>query len=59
MKSWKTTMAGVATLLTGLADILMGLANGTPINWAVDIVALTTGIGLILGKDFNVSGVGK
>lgn len=52
LKNWKTTLAGVATLLT----IIVHLANnGWAIN-ATDIAGVTAAFGLVGAKDHNVTG---
>lgn len=51
--SWKTTVfGGIPLILTGLGGII---SSGGDITLE-SITAIFTGIGLILGKDFNVSG---
>ena len=49
--SWKTTLGGVVSILMAALNIADGLLNGTPINWAVTIAAITTGLGLIFARD--------
>lgn len=56
MKSWKTTLGGVATILAGVsAAIKFALAN----DYGAAITTLTTtlpaGIALIFARDNNVS----
>lgn len=49
MKNWKTTIAGAASLLTGIVQIIKGdIASGAS--------AIVAGIGLIFAKDNNVTG---
>lgn len=56
MTNWKTTSAGIAAILVVVADVLNNLANGNAPLSPADITGIITGIGLILGKDFNVTG---
>ena len=48
-KSWKTTLAGLASIATGV----ISFSNGETMT---GITAIIAGVGLLLGKDFNVSG---
>lgn len=49
MKNWKTTLAGAASLLTGIVQIIKGdIASGAS--------AIVAGVGLIFAKDNNVTG---
>ena len=51
IKSWKTTLLGLATVLFAVAQFV---SSG---NLTSEIVAqIVAGIGLILAKDHNVSG---
>ncbi len=50
--SWKTASAGIASLLATVAHVA---ARGWQIDMA-DINGAIAGIGLILAKDFNVTG---
>lgn len=58
-KNWKTTLAGVGTLLTAVAQIITAVANGTMPNWEVVIPLVIGGFGLLFAKDYNVTGTGK
>lgn len=49
--NWKTTVAGLATILGALADILHGVSAGSKVDWQVDGAAIVAGIGLIAAKD--------
>jgi hypothetical protein len=55
LTNWKTTLAGVAAILTALGDIVHSLSTGTPVNYNVDIPAIIGGIGLIAAKDSSTS----
>lgn len=58
MENWKTTLAGVGTLLVALGHMATGMSNGAGIA-APDLMAIATAIGLIMAKDHNVTGAGK
>lgn len=48
VKNWKTTLAGIATILAGVSKA---------INEGLSVEALgliVAGIGLVLGRDYNV-----
>lgn len=49
VKNWKTTLAAIAALATGISLI----ANG---NQAEGIAAIITAIGLFFAKDANITG---
>lgn len=52
MTNWKTTCAGVGTILAALADIATALGHGTITqNLTADIAAIIAGVGLILAND--------
>lgn len=53
--SWKTTAAGLAAVLSALAHIADGIANGKPIDWTVSIAGITSGIGLLFARDNKVT----
>lgn len=55
MRNWKTTSAGVANILTALGDIVHAIATGQPINYAVDMPMIITGVGLLSAKDASTS----
>jgi hypothetical protein len=56
MKSWKTTLSGVATILGGVAGaIKLYLSGNVGEAITVGFTAITTGIGLIAARDNNVS----
>jgi uncharacterized membrane protein YhiD involved in acid resistance len=59
MKSWKTTLTGVLTILVALASAAKALLDGDPStnpDFGAIIAAITAGIGLIAAKDSNVTG---
>lgn len=58
MKSWKTTLAGVGTILTAVGVALKAVFDGDPstsVNFEATITAITAGIGLIAARDNGVS----
>lgn len=55
MKSPRTTMAGIAAILTAGAAILSGLAEGGSVDWTAAIAAIISGVGLIFARDNNVT----
>lgn len=57
MKSWKTTVSGVLTILAGVAaGGKLILAGQVSEGIGVIITAVTAGLGLIAAKDSNVTG---
>lgn len=58
MKSWKTTVTGVAAILTAVGAALTALFDNDP-NTTLDVTvtasAIMAGIGLIFARDNNVS----
>jgi uncharacterized membrane protein YjjP (DUF1212 family) len=51
MKDWKTTLAGVATILGTLCSAGLALYHGQPLNFPVVTAGITAGIGLIHAAD--------
>lgn len=51
-KNWKTTFCGIATIFTGVKQII------TTGDLAGSINTIMLGIGLIFAKDYNVTGSG-
>ena len=58
MKNWKTTSAGITSIITGLTMIVYGVfqKNITPELITAAITALLTGVGLLYAKDFDKTG---
>lgn len=59
MKNWKTTLAGAATILGALANAFLEFNTGgfAAINLTTLSTAVMAGLGLIVAKDFNKTGV--
>lgn len=58
MKSWKTTTAGIGTILAALGAALSAQFDADPLtvaNWGAVITAITAGVGLILARDNDKS----
>jgi predicted Zn-dependent protease len=55
--SWKTSLAGVASILTGLLALVHSGQNGTitTADITTALTAITAGVGLIFARDNNVS----
>jgi hypothetical protein len=52
LTNWKTTAAGVAAILTALADMATAFSHGTISgSLSADVAAIIAGIGLIFAKD--------
>lgn len=51
MKDWKTTVAGVLTILGTLTTAGLGYLHQQPVNLPAVIAGLTTGVGLIHAAD--------
>lgn len=57
LKSWKTTAAGIVSILTGVLTAFTQYLNGgfAAVSWEILIATITAGIGLMFAKDSNVS----
>jgi hypothetical protein len=58
MKSWKTTLTGIAAILTAVGAALTAIFDNNPnttIDVAVTASAVMAGIGLIFARDNNVT----
>lgn len=56
--SWKTTLAGIATILTAVGNAVKALVDNDPstsVDIGVLIAAITAGIGLIMSRDNKVT----
>jgi hypothetical protein len=58
MKSWKTSLTGIAAILTAVGAAIMALMDNDPatvIDVAATAAAVMAGVGLIFARDNNVS----
>lgn len=57
MKSWKTSLAGVSTVLGGIAALAAMVAKGNYDGAGISaaIAAITSGFGLMFARDNKVS----
>ena len=58
MKSWRTTVAGVGTILASVGFALKAIFDGDPttnVDFPVLVAGITAGIGLITARDNKVS----
>jgi hypothetical protein len=58
MKSWKTTVAGIAAIVASVAAAIVAEFDGDPATtaeWGVVITAFIAGIGLLFARDNAVS----
>jgi uncharacterized membrane protein (DUF441 family) len=51
MKDWKTTLAGVLTIVATLAGAGLSYLHGQPINFTATTAGLSMGVGLIKAAD--------
>jgi len=54
MKSWKTTVAGIAGVIAAIASAVQAQLDGNPAtvpDWGVVIALLASGLGLLLARD--------
>ncbi len=60
MKNWKTFSAGILSIVGGLTGLYFGYKDGglTAEEISIASVAIVTGVGLLLAKDGDVTGVG-
>lgn len=57
-KSWRTTLAGIATIGVVVCSALVAQFDGDPLseaNWGAVVAAVLAGIGLIAARDNGVS----
>jgi hypothetical protein len=57
VRSWKTTVAGIVMIVTGLGNAVMQYVQGglPAVQWETLIAAVVGGFGLIFAKDADVS----
>jgi 1,4-dihydroxy-2-naphthoate octaprenyltransferase len=51
MQSYKTTIAGIAAIMTAIAGAASAWSADQPIDWTTVLAAVMAGIGLIAAKD--------
>jgi hypothetical protein len=56
MKNWKTTLAGVLALVVAVANAILNMLNGLPVDITSLLTTIVAGLGLIAAKDSNVTG---
>lgn len=56
LTNWKTTAAGVLTILVAVAALLGIKVGSNPIDPATAIMMISAGWGLLFAKDANVTG---
>ena len=59
MKSWRTTVLGIVTILTAVAGVVQAMIDNDPTtnpDMTVAVAAVVSGIGLIFAKDSKVTG---
>lgn len=59
MKSWRTTVLGIVTILTAVAGVVQAMVDNDPAtnpDMTVAVAAVVSGIGLIFAKDSKVTG---
>jgi hypothetical protein len=55
LANWKTTVAGIAAVMTALGHLLHALATGDSSTLVTDVPAIIAGIGLIFAKDSSTT----
>jgi hypothetical protein len=51
MKDWKTTLAGIATIVGALCAAVVNVHDKQPVNMPVLFASITAGVGLIKAAD--------
>lgn len=54
-RSIKTTLCGIATILSALAQGYINYANGQPLQWEILIAQIIAGAGLVAAKDYDAT----
>lgn len=60
-RNWKTTILGVISIVSAVSLAAKALLDGDPAtnpDWGATWTAIVAGFGLIVARDFNVSGGG-
>lgn len=58
LASWKTSLSGAASILTGVGTLLMLISSNASLPQIINspaLAAIVGGIGLIFAKDWNVT----
>ena len=55
MKSWKTTVTGILTIVIAAGTAAKLLLSGSQPDWPATIAAVMAGFGLIAARDNNVT----
>ena len=58
MKSWKTTVAGILTMLVPTLNAVAAFIDNDPAtvpDWGLAIATIAAGLGLLFARDNNVS----
>jgi hypothetical protein len=55
-KNWKTTLAGVAAMLTAAGHLAGAVSDGNFSTLGTDGSMILAGLGLLFAKDHNVTG---
>lgn len=53
--SWRTGVAGLASLIATLCHTAQALANNQPVDWNLVITGIVTGVGLMTARDNKVT----
>ena len=55
MRSWKTTITGILTIIIAVGSAAKLLLTGGQPDWASTIAAITAGFGLVSARDNKVT----
>lgn len=55
MKSWKTTLAGIAAILTGAGMLFTGIIGKSGEEVMTGISSIIAGVGLLTARDNDIS----
>jgi hypothetical protein len=55
MRSWRTTLGGIASILSAVAHVITALVNGTPVDWALVSIGFGAGTSLLKARDNKVT----
>lgn len=59
--NWKTTLAGIGAVLLAIGHLVTTISTGSfgLESLTADAAAVITGVGLLFGKDWNITGGNK